>query len=344
MFKTFTICLFLSFSVWTNAQSSALKSDYPTVYTTQSGDNVWSIASQFLDNPMEWPRLYYAHPGIHNPAKLHPGDTVHLKFLDGKPYIQVLPSNTIKLSPRIRVQPLNNAIPTIPFSILKPFLNNTRVVQQGELEKAPFIVAQAGEHVISGAGDTVYVEGIQQYESSHLSDFAILRKGHAYVDPQTKQVLGYEALDVGTAHLVNVGSPSTMLITSTRLEVMRGDRIMPLFEDYNVNFQPRIPTEPIEGQIIGVMGGVTQIGQYQIVVFNRGSYDHVSVGDLFAVFQQSQTVQAHDSTDRQGGLKLPGQRAGDMMLFRVFDRVSYGLILQASMPIHLLDTVKTPVD
>ncbi|NOU41471.1 MAG: LysM peptidoglycan-binding domain-containing protein [Methylotenera sp.] len=43
-----------------------------------------------------------------------------------------------------------------------------------------------------------------------------------------------------------------------------------------------------------------------------------------------------------GMIKLPDERVGLLMVFRVFDRVSYGLIMQASEPVNTLDTVKTP--
>ena len=250
---------------------------------------------------------------------------------------------TIQLSPQIRSEPIENDIPPIAINIIKPFLNNSRVVSGDVLEQAPLIIAHAGEHVVAGAGDTIYVENMQQYRSTHLSNFAIVRKGRTYVDPQTKTILGYEAIDVGTAQLMTPGDPATLVIASSRMEILRGDRIMPLCEDYKLAFHPKVPDSLIEGQIIGVMGGVTQIGQYQIVVINRGRKEGVEVGDLFAIFQQGNTIKNPDSTSRQAYLKLPGQRAGEMMIFRTFEQVSYGLIIDATMAIHLMDIAKTPV-
>lgn len=253
-------------------------------------------------------------------------------------------AETVRLSPRIRSMPVENEIPPIAINIIKPFLNSSRIVDGEILDHAPFIIAHAGEHVVAGTGDKIYAEGMREYRKSNLSDFAIVRKNRSYVDPQTKKVLGYEALEVGKAHLITPGDPSTLIVTDSRMEVLRGDRIMPLCDDYNLEFQPRVPEALIEGQIIGVMGGVTQIGQYQVVVFDRGSKDEIQVSDLFAVYQQGRTIRNPDANSHQRYITLPGQRAGEMMIFRVFDQVSYGLILHATMPIHLLDIAKTPVD
>jgi len=251
---------------------------------------------------------------------------------------------TVKLSPKIRSESVDNQIPPIALQTIKPFLNHSRVVSKQTLEQAPVIIAHAGEHVVAGAGDQIYVEGLHQYQNSHLSDFAILRKNHVYIDPQTKQTLGYEALDVGQAHLTEPGDPATLIITQSKMEILRGDKLMPPFEDYDLALHPQIPKYLIEGQIIGVMGGVTQIGQYQVVVVNRGYVDKILAGDIFAVFQQARKINNPDKNSRQRTLTLPAQRAGEMMIFRTFERVSYGLILQATRPIHLFDTFKTPLE
>ena len=252
-------------------------------------------------------------------------------------------ATTVRLSPQIRSEPIENEIPPIAINIIKPFLNSSRVVPGEVLDRAPFIIAHVGEHVVAGTGDKIFAEGMREYRQSNLTDFAIVRKSQPYVDPKTNKILGYEALDVGTAHLVTAGNPSTLIIATSRMEILRGDKILPLCEDYSLAFHPKVPDSLIEGQIIGVMGGVTQISQFQVVVFDRGSRDEVKVGDMFAVFQQGNTINNPDNSSHQRYIKLPGQRAGEMMVFRTFDRVSYGLIMHATMPIHLMDIAKTPV-
>ena len=47
-----------------------------------------------------------------------------------------------------------------------------------------------------------------------------------------------------------------------------------------------------------------------------------------------------NSSDR--AIKLPDTRSGLVMVYRVYDRVSYALIMQSNGPVYLLDSVKNP--
>jgi len=244
----------------------------------------------------------------------------------------------VKLSPRIREQSLEEAIPTIPLDAIKQFLSRPRVVSEDELSKAPYVVELADEHLASGSGYRVYARGIKA--SDAIGDYDLVRAGQAYRDPDTGEILGYEAIYLGEARLQRNGDPSTLLVTSANREILRGDRLLPRGKDlYLASYMPHPPENEMKGRIISVFDGVAQIGQYQVVVLNLGRQEDVDVGQVLAIYQHGR--EAKDIVEG-GTVKLPDERAGEVMVFRVFERVSYALVMRAIRPIHILDAVTNP--
>lgn len=214
-------------------------------------------------------------------------------------------------------------------------------MNENELLAAPYVIAQAGEHVVTGAGDEIFVEGMAGTKAG--TNFSIFHPGEPYVDPQTKQILGYEAYAIGTAQVIEPGVTTKLLITSANQEVTKADRLIVQDESRILqDFTPHMPEFPIQGQIISVLGGVTQIGQYQVVVLNRGNDAGLQVGDMLAVYKLGERINNPQQNRKDRYINLPNQRAGELMVFRTFDRVSYGLILHATKPMHVLDIVSNP--
>lgn len=326
------------------AKDIKLKTGHPIQYTVKPGDTLWEIAARFLDDPLQWQTLFQTNPQVENPYKIYPGQVLELQITDGHPALYSHTGGTVKLYPMVRSTQMDDAIPVIPLDQIKPFLSGTRVVEKGQLSDAPFIIAQQGEHVVTGAGDKIFVEGIEP--SSPFTKYWIFRQSKPYIDPKTGDNLGYAADHVGQAELLAPAKaqvPSSMLITQANKEVHKGDRLLPRSATVELkDFQPRIPGRLINGDIISVLDGVTQIGQFDVVVIDRGSNDDLAPGDLLAVFQRGATVENPVKRSRQRTITLPNTRAGEMMIFRVFDRVSYGLILHATQPMHINDVVQTP--
>lgn len=310
----------------------------PAVYTVQPGDTLIGIASRYLNDPSDWPLLLKNNPQIRNPYLLYPGQVLTLNTQNGSSRITVTEGGTIKLSPQVRSYPINKPIPIIPLSMIKPFLNGALVVNQAQLKNAPYIVAHADKHITTGAGDTIYVMNLP--ESKPGTEFAIFRQGEAFKDPTTKIVLGYKAINVGFAQLDKNGNPATMLVTETTREVLTGDRLQPSSRaQINTDFIPTNPNSPVRGQIIDVLDGVTQISQYQIVVVDLGMMNGIKAGNLLDIYQLGPVIK---DPINKGKVKLPDEHAGQLMVFRVFDRVSYGIVLIATAPIHTLDVVTNP--
>ncbi len=332
-----------------------LRPDYPQSYTVVKGDTLWDISARFLKDPWMWPELWQVNPQVNNPHLIYPGDVLTLYFVDGRPMMKVarpqpqsqpqpkqdLPRSgfpVVKYSPQVREVSLDAAVPTIPLDKIRQYLSRPQVVTQEEMEALPYVLSYTDKRLLGGGGNTFYARGIEP--GKQAAEYVLIRTGDEYVDPDTDEVLGYEGIYLGDARLKKLGDPATMEITMSTREIMRGDRLAPKTNN-NLPFRymPRPPMKTIKGKIISVLDGVANIGQYQVVVLNLGRQEDIEPGHVLAVMQSGAEV---DDTVDGGEIKLPDIQAGTLMVFRVFERVSYGLIVNAERPIHTLDVVTNP--
>lgn len=322
------------------AEQDALRDGHPYRYTVQVGDTLWDIAGRFLREPWFWPEIWHENPDIENPHLIYPGDVVVLSMVDGEPSLSVeRGGGTVKLSPEVRTSDLDEAIPTIPASAIRPFLEQTRVVSADAFESAPYIVAGADERVLGASGDPIYVRGTP---SDPPRGWDVLRRGSAFIDPETDELLGYEATQVATARLDSEGDPATFTLTSSNREVAPGDRLF-VVEDSELRsrFQPRIPETSIGGVIMAVMDGVSQIGQYDVVALNRGAADGLEVGHVMDVYRRGRVIEDRYSGDREA-VRLPDEKAGQLIVFRTFEQLSFALIMEGTRAMAVHDIVRTP--
>ncbi len=244
----------------------------------------------------------------------------------------------VKLIPTIRVEPLQQAIPMIPLNAIQQFLMQTKVVGVGEMENAPYIVDFADEHISGGAGDRIYVRGLPV---GRVLGYLVFRSGHPYKDAETEEILGYEALYVADAEFQSPGDPSTLLITKSNRDVRIGDRILPVpREQLQMGYQPHPPAMPVKGHIIAVVDGVSQIGQYSVVVIDRGSADGIETGHVLEICRSRNVIIFTSESDET--INIPQEREGLLIVFRPFERVSFGLVLNATRAIQLNDAVQGP--
>ena len=301
-----------------------LRADHPDQYTVVKGDTLWDISGRFLRSPWRWPEIWHVNPQIANPHLIYPGDVLELVYIDGRPQLR-LRRGPLKLSPTVRAEPLEGAIPTIPVDAIGPFLTQHYVLAANELDAAPYIVDFADEHILGGAGQKAYVRAIEQDETLK---FEIVRPGGPYKDAETGEILGYEAAYVGTTELQRTGDPATVFINSTAMEAIIGDRLIAAGEEKaTANFTPHAPPMPVEGAIISVFNGVSQIGQFNVVALDRGSADGLDPGTVLRVDQRGETIRDVVSPDPRDRVRLPDEEAGLLMVFRTFDRVSFGCSL-----------------
>ena len=337
---------------------SELAPDAPDSYTVQRGDTLWDISKLFLKSPWRWPELWGMNlEQIRNPHLIYPGQLLVLDKSGGRARLRlaqgadgVPPSGTVKLSPRVREQLLDNgAIASVPMNLIGPFLNEAVVFNAGELDAAPRVVATQEGRVLVSRGETAYVRG----DRKGATDFRLFREPRALVDPETRAILGYEGVFVGTAQFVREGQsragaeatlgvvPATFTVTSARLEAGIGDRLSPVPQRDLTAFAPRAPATPVSGRIISIYGDALTGGQNQIVALNRGSADGLERGHVLALWRAGSL--AVDRTVKPvQPLQLPDERHGLLFVFRVFERVSYALILNVQDPVQAGDRFSQP--
>ena len=328
--------------------SPVLNPRHPDTYVVQVGDTLWDIAATFLRDPWYWPEIWQLNPFIENPHLIFPGDTLSLSYLDdGRPAVTVTERGPLsgsglveRLSPRVRSEPLEEAIQTIPYETLRAFLSRPAVLQESDFDTLPYIVAHP-EGLLGSAGHDVYVRGTDAAEGT-LFDF--VHAGDALVDPDDGDILGYQGLYVGTGRVLRTGDPSTVFLTETAREARIGDYLITEETVAPATFLPRAPEEAVDGRIISVLDGVSLIGQYQVIVLNRGARHGLQPGHVLSVYRTGDTI--HDpvrgTSEFNDKVKLPDELAGTTMVFRTFDRMSYALVMEATSEIRLLDTVRNP--
>lgn len=340
-FTTFVVAL--AICAGAGAAGPELNPDHPRQYIVQPGDTLWGISARFLQEPWRWREIWHANPAIADPNRIYPGDVIVVQDGASGPELSLDRSGrrSVKLSPTIRRGNLEGAVPTIPIDAIRPFLISPRVFnEQPDVREFPQVVAFSDEHLVGGMGNTIYVINLDDPEESR---FTIVRKGRSYVDPASGELLGYEAEYVGDATLQDEGDPATLRVTHSVQEVMPGDRILTVEEEeIHQNFQPKAPSEDIEGRILAVLNGIHQIGKYDVVAVSLGEDDGVAAGDVLAVYQTNRTAKESNSYGFSRTIRLPAERAGLAMIFRTFDRISYALIMDAERNMLVGDLVTNP--
>lgn len=318
----------------------SLKAGHPQTYVVKKGDTLWAISAMFLDDPWLWPELWYYNPQVENPHLIYPGDLLKLMWVDGRPVLVRNPAPSdgiVKLTPQMRISDISDAIPAIPLDVIAPFLTRSRVVTDEELEKAPYVLAGKRGNIVAGAGDEILGRG----NFNGDENYGIYRRGKVYVDPDTREQLGVEAIDIGTAHLLSKeGEVATLALNRSTQEIRRADRFLPLERrQLTARFEPAAPATEVNGHIIAVEGGLTQIGSMDVVTLNLGERNEVMPGDVMAIYTRGVMVRDPVTGER---LRAPDVRAGILMVFRTFEKVSYALVLKAEEALTVGDKVRNP--
>ena len=318
----------------------ALSATAPEHYTVQAGDTVWDIASLFLREPWRWQELWASHEHMDDAHAIEPGDVLSIVWDGGSPTLRATERGDVALSPSLRRGPLHAVIPAIPQAQIAPFLRQHRVIESVELAQTPYVVATDADRLLSSIGDTLYSRGIGVSSGT----YHLVRQVAALIDPLTGEDLGIFMSDIGRAS-VNSGLSSdglsALLVTQARQEIRLGDRLL-LAEEVMVQaaYHPQAPAVLIENaRMIAAASGIAQIGALDIVAINRGARESVREGDVLMI--QQQPPPAEDPLTTQS-VALPDRRAGVLMVFAVFDRASFGLVLEASRPLTVGDTLRNP--
>ena len=322
----------------------------PDRYVVKRGDTLWDISATFLRDPWYWPEIWQVNPQVENPHLIYPGDILSLVYIDGEPRLMLERGvRADRLSPQIREQRLDEAINTISYEQIAAFLSRSEVVPKDELNRMPYMISSRGDHLIAGAGNDIYVRTAKDGYglAGPGSRYNVIHIGDELRDPDDNEVVGYEALFVANGQLRREGDPATVKLLKSEREAIPGDRLVDHDVEIPLNFFPKAPDSEINGQIISVIDGVALIGQYQVVVLNRGARHGLAAGDVLSVFEAGEVVRDRyrDATGlslRGEKVKLPDEYAGTVMVFKSYDRISYALVMKAESEMRVLDAVRNP--
>ncbi|MCG8394863.1 MAG: LysM peptidoglycan-binding domain-containing protein [Pseudomonadales bacterium] len=331
------------------AAQVVLKEGHPSKYFVKNGDTLWDISGRFLEEPWQWPEIWQINEEISNPHLIYPGDEIRLTYVNGEPRLTVergvqetqMPNGTVKLTPKVREIANDEAIPAIPASAIAAYLKEGLVVSQREIQEAPYVVGGQDRRVVFGEGDSVYARDTLTRWEELERGYGIYRTGEQYVDPDTNEVLGYEARQVGLGRVANQKDDiATLRVTDSTEDIRIDDRIFST-EDRRVRsvLYPSAPDTKIEAKIIRFFDRLSSVARNDVVVINKGLRDGLKEGNVLDIFGKGEVVR-----DRQLGdnVQLPNEKTGSMVIFRVFDKVSYGLIMESTRPIYMNDIAESP--
>jgi hypothetical protein len=380
MRKAIISLILLVTPAWTAsaAEAPAIQEGAPDRYIIQRGDTLWGIAGRYLKEPWRWPELWKMNQEqLKNPHLLYPGDALVLDRSGAEAKLQVVPLDTLRLEPRVREEPSERAaLPSIQPSAIEPFLSKPLVVSAGELDGAARIVATSESRVTIGAGDRAFASGITRDKGDI---WQIFRRGDPLVDPETRELLGYEATYLGDARVLRHGDVAELSIVRSTQEIYRDDRLVPLGKQPPVfAYMPHPPRVPVKGRIISAYGSLQETGPLSIVALSKGARDGLQVGSVLAIERSQTDARYSQRTEPLFGrsgitgrdtpriyyaealppreqlfsrgepvtrgdiARLPQDRYGLLMVFRTFDRTSFALVMEASRPVAVSDIVTNP--
>ncbi len=326
---------------------SALAANAPDTYTVKRGDTLWDISSIFLTTPWRWPELWGMNKTqIANPHLIYPGQMLRLVKVDGRARLELAgdgqPGDVLRLSPQVRdVTADGEAIASIPNRDIEPFLSQPAVVSAGELAKYPRIVAAQEGRVFLGRGDTAYARGIADEKIERYNVFRPARPLYDPDDVERKTPIAYEAFYLGTAQMAKGGEVATLRIRESTREIGVGDRLIPISRQPVLSYVPRRPDKAIDGRIVSIYSGLNQTGTQSVVTLNRGAKHGVEIGHVLGLLETGATILDRTS-DKREFVKLPDERIGEMFVFRVFDEISYALVMRVTKPVRVGDRFVQP--
>ncbi len=347
------------------SMSVPISPDAPERYVVKQGDTLWDISAMYLKDPWFWPEIWHVNPSIRNPHLIYPGDVLYFSYVDGKPRVSLEAASAMRLSPEVRTSPLTGAIRAIPYGLLMDFVGRPSLLSKDDLKNQPYVVGMRDRHIIGSSNNEVYVRELNNPAAG--TPYNIVAVGEKLYDPDDGDLIGYVGHYAGTGEVIQStgavvpGSDSVfdmkreepithLRVTEVGREIMQGDKVFPALVDIGADFVPSPPAnDKVLGQIVAIVDGVSVAGKYQVVAVNRGKKHGLVPGNVLGVFYRGEAIR--DRYDRQSWsaftanydtVRLPDERSATIMLFTVRDRVSYGLVMQASQIIRKGDFIAHP--
>jgi len=335
--------------------TSLFVQDYPQSYVVQEGDTTQDIASQFLVDPDNWDDVWSPAPGNEDQA-VNQGDIIRVDFINGSPKLISQRGDVIveRLSPEMREIALLGSIPEIPLDAISSSFTTNRIVPKEIYEDAPYILSPMGPNLIISANDEVFARGNWLGNGDF---FEIYRQINTFSDPDNNDPMGIELETVGYANIIGdeEGDTKKLLISGSKREIKIGDRL--LIREEN-RLDPTIyPTEPandIHGSIMAMTNTERMASQLDTVLIDVGQREGLVIGDVLALDQPGPLVVDESGRQQKGAaarfaafvtnekVEMPSREIGTLLIYKVFDRMSYGVILSSSEPTKIGDRVSNP--
>lgn len=331
-----------------------LAADAPDQYVVKAGDTLWDISKTFLRDPWFWPEIWYVNPQVENPHLIYPGDVLKLVYIDGQPRLTVAEraeggTGGKRLSPQVRREPLSRAITAVPYDVIAGLTGRPVLLDKNQVEKAPYLVALRDRHLIGSVGNEIYARGLK--DAAPESRFSIIHVEGKLIDPETNAHLGYTGAYVGSGPVAVPGDPAKLVMTESAREALQGDKLFPESVEAGIDFVPHAPSGPVDATVIAVKD-MTIMGQYHVVALNRGTNAGLEAGHVLAIEQFGDVVidkyskgglNADTGTLKRGqNVQLPAERAGIVMIYKAFDRMSFALVMDATHEIRQGDRATNP--
>ncbi|HWJ05683.1 MAG TPA: LysM peptidoglycan-binding domain-containing protein [Steroidobacteraceae bacterium] len=348
------------------SMSVPVAAEAPERYVVKRGDTLWDISALYLKDPWYWPEIWHVNPSIANPHLIYPGDVLYFSYVDGKPRVSLERAGAVRLSPEVRTSPLDQAIRAIPYDVLVDFAGRPSVIDKSQLKNAPYVVGMRDRHIVGSSHNEIYGRGLDNPAPG--TRFNIVNVGEPLRDPDDGDLLGYMGHFAGVGEVMqSTGAvvPGKESIFSMKREedlahlkvleigreIMQGDKLFPATVDVGPDFVISLPkNEGVLGQVVAIVEGVSVAGKYQVLALNRGSKHGLEAGNALGVFYRGEVV--HDRFDRgvwsaytanYDKVRLPDERSATVLVFKVYDRVSYALVMESSQVIHKGDFIASPM-
>ena len=329
--------------------------EYPETYIVQEGDTLWDISTVFLRDPWYWPEIWFKNPQVEDPHLIYPGDTLAIVYVGGERRVQILARgedgsvlsqtaeglSIVKINPRVRAQPIDASIPSIPIDQIRQLLERPIVVDEDTMRNSAYVLSSVDNHLVNSTNDKLYVRKLDT--STGDGRYQIYRPDRPLFDPITGELLGFEALYVGESKLLLRGDPASVRVTNAEREILRDDRVLPIDNTiFERDFFPKPPSVKMRGEIVALLDAISQTGIYQTIAINLGQRDGLETGNILRIRRTGDIIPDKAEPDPRFRVKLPDENVGMAMVIRSFEKMSYALIMEADFPITVEDHVASP--
>ena len=348
------------------SMSVPIAADAPERYVVKRGDTLWDISAMYLEDPWYWPEIWYVNPSIANPHLIYPGDVLYFSYVDGKPRVSLERTDTVRLSPEVRSSPLDGAIRAIPYDVLMNFAGRPSLLEKDQVKQAPYVVGMRDRHLVGTELNEVYGRGL--VKPAPGSRYSVVNVGEELRDPDDGDLLGYMGHFAGVGEvLANTGAVvpgkesifdmkreeelAHLRLSEVSREVMQGDKLFPAVVEVGEDFVISLPKdEQVLGQVVAIVDGVHVGGKYQVVAINRGKKHGLQPGNALGVFHRGEQIRdRYDRTNwsawtaNYDKVRLPDERSATIMVFKVYGRMSYGLVMESSQVVRRGDFIAHPL-